>query len=183
MSTMDVDSQSSSHRLRDAIRQVRERYDRLHRGQTAALRRCRTAEDVALEGSYWQIGGSLAQEQRHLPHVVLLFPLAAHVNNERFSVGRYLRRELENSPGAVLRIRRVLDSRDRDELDHRMRGLLRLAAGNGSRVDWGTLGTDLLWFFAESGSVRRRWAQDFFAPSAEGGPSGPSSDSAAHLNA
>ena len=41
---------------------------------------------------------------------------------------------------------------------------MRLACGNRDPVDWGVLGTDMLWFFAESGSVRRRWAQDFYAP-------------------
>jgi hypothetical protein len=47
-----------------------------------------------------------------------------------------------------------------------LRGILRLAAGDHAPVDWGGLGTDVLWFFAESDSVRRRWAQDFYAPTA-----------------
>ena len=64
----------------------------------------------------------------------------------------------------MLRFRRLLDSRDRDELDHRLRGILKLAAGDKTPVDWGVLGVDILWFFAESDMVRRRWAQDFYAP-------------------
>ncbi len=152
-----------AHALRCAIRGVRARYDRLERGKTAAIRRSRSADDVALEGTYWRIGEALAQEHRHLSHVVLLFPLAAHATNDKFSFGRYLRRQLGDSDGAALRFRRLLDSRDRDELDHRLRGMLRLAVG-GTALDWGALGTDILWFFAESDGVRRRWAQDFYAP-------------------
>jgi CRISPR type I-E-associated protein CasB/Cse2 len=58
-------------------------------------------------------------------------------------------------------------------LDHRLRGILRLACGSGAPVDWGVLGVDILWFFAESGSVRRRWAQDFYAPAAPSQASSP----------
>jgi CRISPR type I-E-associated protein CasB/Cse2 len=154
------------HALRAALRGVRARYDHLDRGKTAQLRRCRTADDVALEGAYWRIGEALAREQWHLPHVVLLFPLAPQAASaeEKFSLGRYLRRQIGDSDGATLRFRRLLDSRDRDELDHRLRGMLRLAAGDHAPVDWGALGMDVLWFFAESDSVRRRWAQDFYAP-------------------
>jgi CRISPR type I-E-associated protein CasB/Cse2 len=150
--------------LADAIRGARARYDQLERGKTAAIRRCRTADEVALEGIYWKVGGALAHEQRHLPHVVLLFPLAAHARRARFSVGGYLRSQLGETDGAALRFRRLLDCRDREELDHRLRGVLKLASKDGAPVDWGVLGTDVLWFFAESDSVRRRWAQDFYAP-------------------
>jgi hypothetical protein len=45
-----------------------------------------------------------------------------------------------------------------------LRGILKLASGDHVPLDWGVLGTDILWFFAESDSVRRRWAQDFYAP-------------------
>ena len=150
--------------LVDAIRGVRARYDRLDRGQTAPLRRCRTADDVALEGAFWRIGEALAREQRHLSHVVLLFPVVPHITRDRFSFGRYLRAHLGERDSNALRFRRLLDSRDRDELDHRLRAILKLAAGDGSHVDWGILGKDMLWFFAESDDVRRRWAQDFYAP-------------------
>ena len=111
--------------LRNAIRDVRRRYDQLDRGQTAPIRRCRTADEVALEGAYWRIGEAVTHEQWHLPHVVLLFPLAPHTVNDRFSFGCYLRKQCGNSDTASLRFRRLLDSRDRNELDHRLRGLLR----------------------------------------------------------
>jgi CRISPR type I-E-associated protein CasB/Cse2 len=155
-----------AHMQGEALREVRGRYDRLDRGKTAQIRRCRTADEVALEGAYWRIGETVAHTQRHLPHVVLLFPLAPHASSrgQKFSFGRYLRRQIGDSDGATLRFRRLLDSRDRDELDHRLRGILRLAAGDNAPVDWGVLGTDILWFFAESDGVRRRWAQDFYAP-------------------
>ena len=150
--------------LADAIRAVRGRYDQLERGKTATIRRCRTADEVALEGMYWRIGANLAHEQRHLTHVVLLFPSVPHARRDTFSFGRYLRNQLGDGDGAALRVRRLLDCRDREELDHRLRGVLKLAAGDRTPVDWGVLGTDILWFFAESDAVRRRWAQDFYAP-------------------
>ena len=146
------------------LRAVRARYDKLPRGEVASLRRCRTADEIAIEGTYWRIGSPLAQRQVHLPHVVLLFPLAPQVGREGFSFGGFLSRQLGDSDGAALRFRRLLDSRARDDLDHRLRGILRLACADGTPVDWGVLGTDILWFFSESGAVRRRWAQDFYAP-------------------
>ncbi len=162
------------HELREAVRGVRRRYDQLDRGTTAPIRRCRTADDVALEGAYWRSGAEQASKERHLPHVVLLFPLVPHATSEKFSFGRYLRRQLGDSDGAALRFRRLLDSRDRDELDHRLRRVLRLAATDRAPVDWGVLGVDILWFLAEGGSVRRRWAQDFYTPaSREVSPAAP----------
>jgi CRISPR type I-E-associated protein CasB/Cse2 len=155
------------------LRAVRARYDQLPRGDTALLRRCRTADEIALEGTYWHIGGPLAQRQRHLSHVVLLFPLAPHAASERFSFGRFLNRELGDTDGAKLRFRRLLASRDREELDHRLRAVLRLACRDKAPVDWGVLGTDILWFFSESGHVPRRWAQDFYAPTSSRPPATP----------
>ena len=164
--TDKMDKNDRAQSLRAALRSVRGRYDQLDRGKTAQIRRCRTADDVALEGTYWRIGETLAREQRHLPHVVLLFPIALQVSitEKMFSFGQYLRRHIGERDASTLRFRRLLDSRDRDELDHRLRGILRLAAGDHAPVDWGVLGLDVLWFFAESDAVRRRWAQDFYAP-------------------
>jgi CRISPR type I-E-associated protein CasB/Cse2 len=146
------------------LRAVRARYDKLPRGDIASLRRCRTADEVAVEGTYWHVASPLAQRQSHLPHVVLLFPLAPQNARKGFSFGRFLSQQLGDSGGATLRVRRLLDSRGRDDLDHRLRGVLRLACADKTPIDWGVLGTDILWFFAESGAVRRRWAQDFYAP-------------------
>ncbi len=161
---MNKTNQSHAPALREAIRGVRRRYDQLERGRTAPIRRCRSADEIALEGVYWRIGEGIAREQRHLTHVVLLFPLTPDAPNEKFSFGRYLHRQIGDRDNAVLRFRRLLDSRDRDELDHRLRGILKLASGERAPVDWGVLGTDIIWFFAESDNVRRRWAQDFYAP-------------------
>lgn len=150
--------------LESDIREVRRRYDALDRGATAPLRRSRTAEDVALLGQYWRIAGALGREQRQLSHVALLFPWAGHRRSDTFSFGRYLRRHLGPGDGAALRFRRLLDCRDWDELDRRLRAVLRLARANDAPLDWGVFGTDVLWFFAESQAVRRKWAQDFYAP-------------------
>lgn len=155
---------SSIEDLQQELRAMRARYDALSRGETAPLRRCRTAAEMALEPGFFRVAGALVHTQHHLAHVALLFPLALHAKTEGFSFGRFLRRRLGKNEGGKMRFRRALDSRDRDELDHRLRGLLKLAAADKARVDWGVLGVDLLWFFAQSDNVRRRWAQDFYAP-------------------
>lgn len=155
---------STTTTLRDEIRSVREQYDRLPRGLTATLRRCHTEDDVALEGVYWRIGGSLAHRRRPFATVVLLFPLAPHRTKDSFAFGRHLRAHLGDSDSAALRFRRLLDCRSQDELAHRLRGVLKLASRDRAPVDWGVLGSDILSFFHESNFVRRRWAQDFYAP-------------------
>jgi CRISPR type I-E-associated protein CasB/Cse2 len=129
---------------------------------------------------YWRVAGDFSKNSsnfaRHLPHVVLLFPYASQRTKTGFSVGRFLRDHLGDKTGANLRFRRVLSVESRDELDHRLRALLRLTAGSGSPVDWGVLGRDMLWFFAESDATRRRWAQDFYAPMARAAFTEPSTD-------
>jgi CRISPR type I-E-associated protein CasB/Cse2 len=182
MTDKQIDKNDRGRALREAVRGVRKRYDQLDRGRTAPIRRCRAADEVALEGAYWRIGDAVAREQYHLPHVVLSFPLATHATSEKFSFGRHLRKHLSDNAGASLRFRRLVDSRDRDELDHRLRGILKLTAGE--PVDWGVLGVDILWFFAESGGVRRRWAQDFYAPTfKEASGSGSASPASSAVNA
>ncbi len=153
----------NSNELAVELRKVRRRYDALDRGQTAPLRRCRSATELLLESSYWRVVEA-AGDIPNLAHVVLHFPLAAQVANERFAFGSFLRQQLPDTDGAALRLRRLLDCRDRSELDHRLRAMLRLTCGDGGAVDWGSLGRDVLWYFAESDAVRRRWAQDFYAP-------------------
>ncbi len=156
--------------LVDELRAIRRRYDELRRGDAAAIRRCKTAAEIALEPAFWRIVPPLAQQPWNFTHVVLLFPLAKQINPMRraFSFGRFLRLRLQKPKDAddrrSLRFHRLLASSDRDELDHRLRGVLRLACADDASVDWGVLGTDVLWFFAESDIVRRRWAQDFYAP-------------------
>jgi CRISPR type I-E-associated protein CasB/Cse2 len=156
--------------LAASIRDVRARYDQLERGPVAQLRRCRFASDLELEASYWRVAGDFSTSSpkfaRHLSHVVLLFPYAGQHAKAGGAFGRFLRDQLGDKPGAALRFRRLLSVESRDDLDHQLRGLLRLAAGTGARVDWGGLGRDILWFFAESDNTRRRWAQEFYAPMA-----------------
>jgi CRISPR type I-E-associated protein CasB/Cse2 len=151
--------------LAATVRAVRARYDKLERGQVAQLRRCRSAADLELEGGYWRVVGSAAKgAAHHLAHVVLLFPYAAQGGGAKFSMGRFLHRYLGDGSGATLRVRRLLACETRDELDHRLRAILRFTSAAGGRVDWGVLGRDILWFLAESEATRRRWAQDFYAP-------------------
>lgn len=154
------------------IREVRRRFDDSPRGDTASIRRCKAEEDVALDGTFWRIGGDLARTsarwQVRLSHVVLLFPLARQRAHEKFSFGRFLNRHLGDSDAARIRFRRLMESRDPDELVHRMRAMLRLSCGQSDApVDWGNLGFELMNFFSEGGHVRRGWAQDFYAPFAK----------------
>lgn len=150
--------------VQQALRTIRTSYDRLGRRQRVALERRRTAADLACEEAYWRIGGEFAQQVTELSHVVFLFSTTRHATREHFSFGRHVRAHLGDSHAAAARFRRVLDARNRVELDGCMDGLLRRAARHGGAVDWGTLGADLLEFFDENAVVRRRWAQDFFAP-------------------
>jgi CRISPR type I-E-associated protein CasB/Cse2 len=166
---------STTDKLREDLRAVRLRYDKLRRGETAPIRRCRSAEEVAREGAYWRIGGALAHQKHDLTHVVLLFPLAPQMrpSDRPFTFGRFLRRKLGDGDGAALRFRRLLASGDMDELDHRLRGVLRLACADKTPVDWGILGADILWFFNENDHVRRAWAQNFYAPLPQNAPADP----------
>jgi hypothetical protein len=120
--------------LQQDLRAARRRYDELKRGETAPMRRCRIAGELALEAAYWRVGGSLAYQQNHLVHVLLLFPLAPQRRalSPTFSFGRFLRRQLGDSDGAKLRFRRLLASGDREELDHRSIGVLWAAIFFGS---------------------------------------------------
>lgn len=149
--------------LRDEVRAVRRRYDALKRGETAPLRRCHSAADASLEAVYWRIGEKLAQQRADLAHVAVLFPLAqqAKPSARPFTFGQFLRRKLGDGDGAALRFRRLVSSADRDELVHRLRGVLRLACADKTPIDWGVLGADILRF---GDHVRRAWAQDFYAP-------------------
>jgi CRISPR type I-E-associated protein CasB/Cse2 len=167
-----------SSALIEALREVRRKYDALDRGASAPLRRCRSADEVALEGAFWRIGGDIARQQRGVANVVLLFPAAPHATMPRFSFGHYLHTQIGERSSGALRFRRLLDSRDRGELDHRLRGVVKLAASDRAPVDWGVLGRDILWFFAESDRVRRQWAQDFYAPRSDSRSSITSTDSA-----
>lgn len=171
---------SHGDELAEQLRAVRDRYDQLSRGPVAQLRRCKSASELELEAAYWRVAGDFGQHHprlaRHLAQVVLLFPYARQRTSAAFSVGQFLRRSLGDQGGATLRFRRVLGAESRDELTHRLRGLLRLTAATGSPLDWGVLGRDMLWFFAESDATRRRWAQDFYAPVAREAITAPSTD-------
>jgi CRISPR type I-E-associated protein CasB/Cse2 len=146
------------------IRAVRKRYDdTLSDGDRARLRRAKSIDEVALEGAYWRIAeGASEVHPRTLQGLVMLFGLAPQRSTVGFALGRFLRERLvSGEEGKDLRFRRLI-ARDRDELVHRLRGVLRLACGGDVPVDWGALGADLHFW---SDRVRREWAQSFYAPS------------------
>ena len=170
---------TAHERLQDDLREIRRRYDSLSRGRRAAIRHSKTVEDLVLDPVYWHVAGALTHTRRDLPHVVLLFPYAAQgrQRTRQFSFGRFLAQRLGDTEGAALRFRRIMASSDPDDLDHRLRGVLRLACGDGAAIDWAVLGADILGFFHEGRHVRRRWAQDFYAPIASDTPTATRPDS------
>jgi len=152
--------------LAEAIRGCRARYDRMRRAQRAQLqRKGHEAKVLRWEGLYWNLIGETLSEEPHLVHVVFLFPHAEQRRAKvgRFSFGQYLRTADSPSEHAMRRILSIQSSDDvnRDALDRQLRASLTRVA---RPLDWGEFGVDVLWFFAESGRVRRRWAEDFYAP-------------------
>jgi CRISPR type I-E-associated protein CasB/Cse2 len=153
--------------LRVALRAVRRNYDKLSRGARARLRRCSSAEELRLLGAFYQVADGLQREQPHLHHVVYLFAFAEQLPKlpAHWSFGVFLRRRIADSPTGRHRFERLLAANSRRELDRHCRELLRqCCATSGARVEWGALGQDVLWYFAQSDRVRVKWAQGFFAP-------------------
>lgn len=144
----------------DDVREARRRFDSMSAGDRAQLRRTKDVEDLLMEGAYWRLVGNL--HRPGLPNVVLLFGEAPHrIFKMGFSFGRFLKQHLpSNEESQSLRFRRIIES-EREDLPHRMRGLLRLASKREKPVDWGALGADIIFF---GDAVKRRWTQDFFAP-------------------
>lgn len=149
----------------DALRLVRRTYDALGPGEQAILRRCRTADEVLLEGAFWRVVRSATPEVRsRLAPVVACFPGAKQLRaaNGGFRTGTFLRRLVPAKSTLraqdSLRFRQLVECRDRDELVHRLRRVLTHLA---APVDWGVLGPDIYYW---GDGVRRRWTQDFYAP-------------------
>jgi CRISPR system Cascade subunit CasB len=148
----------------DDVRAVRKSYDALSRGDRATLRRASSGDEMQLEGAFWRLAGYVPQSFRpRLASVVACFPAGPQLRHPGgFRVGSFLRRESKGTgpPKAsdALLFRRLLASEGLDQLTHEMRRVLtRLDAP----VDWGVLGCDMVYW---GDSVRRRWAQDFYAP-------------------
>ena len=149
------------------VRRLRGRYDALPPGGKATLRRCATASELGAEGMFWRLvdDAHVPDDERwRMAHVVACFD-AAGVGRERFA--RWLRgtaygdvQKPDDLPARAVRVRRMLASRDRDELVHHLRRLLRHGFQKSRRgVDWGALGADILFW---GDGVRRSWAEEFF---------------------
>jgi len=161
--------------VKDQIRAVRKRYDALSPGDRAVLRRCKSSDEVMLEGAYWRVAGEA--HRRALADVVLLFGEAPHRATKDFSLGRHLRTHLSSAKeGHSVRVRRLVQC-ERDDLAHRLRGLLRLTSAGHVAIDWGVLGADIFFF---GDAVRRRWTQDFFAPISLSAPASQISETKDH---
>lgn len=173
--------------LEAAIRVARSEYDRLDLGDKATLRRCRDADAVALEPAFWRVASKVPPEKRvWFADVVACFPMAKQLKRGgRFRLGAFLCAKLHPGKKAVkasdaLRFRRLVQARDRAELVHRLRALLKLAAGTDGKVDWGVVGADVLAFFYESGHVPRTWAQDYYTPNSPPPAATPDRQEIAH---
>ncbi len=152
--------------LATIISKVRARYDALEPGAKATLRRCSTANELSAEGVFWRLvddAGVPEGERWRMAHVVACFD-AAGAGGESFA--SWLRRTAYHDvksadlPTRAVRVRRLLASRDRDELVHQLRKLLKHGFQASRRgVDWGSLGADIMFW---GDRVRRNWAQDFF---------------------
>jgi CRISPR type I-E-associated protein CasB/Cse2 len=153
-----------SERLTAAhVRAVRKAYDNLSPGEQAQIRRCREANEVLLEAAFWRVvRPSPADARPRLAYVVACFPAADQTRRiADFTLGGFLRRTLyprRLKAGEAIRFRQLVLARDRDESLHRLRRLLVHAD---RPVDWGVIGIDLFYL---GDIVRRRWAQDFYAP-------------------
>lgn len=148
------------------VAKVRGKYDALAPGAKATLRRCATADEVRIEGVYWRLIGDagVPDGRRHaMASVVVCFD-AAGVGTQPFAP--WLRATVygdvspSDLPARAVRFRRALTARDRDELTRELRRLLRHGFQASRRgVDWGSLGTDIVYW---GDAVRRRWAETFY---------------------
>jgi len=151
--------------LANQLRAARSIYDLLSPGERSVLRRCKSADDVLLEGAFWRLVEHVPRDERRaFAPVVSLFPVAPQTRrmNVPFRLGTHLRRLVSGKKTIrsqdALRFRQLVQSEDREEVVHRLRRLLTQVDGP---VDWGVVGTDVIYW---SDVVRRRWTQDFFAP-------------------
>lgn len=145
--------------IQEIAKTIRNRYDNLHNRQISAIKRCHVTEDLKLESSYYTL---IREFKGDLSGVVILFPYASQViDASNFYFGSYLKNNLANlsEDSKERRFRQLVDSQDKDQLTHRLRGLLKISD---SPVDWGVLGSDILRFFWQGGSVKKSWAEGFY---------------------
>jgi len=162
---------TSPNQLAARIRDLRRHYDALSPGSRATLKRCSTANDVLLEGDFWRLiaESRVADDVRaRVAHVVACFPAAKQASTTAEPFGTWLRNAIYSDVSNAdllarsTRVRRLLVARDRDELVHGLRRLVRHGFQKSQHgLDWGQLGADIVYW---GDGVRRRWAQDFFAP-------------------
>lgn len=156
------------HLTEEHVRAARRAYDALAPGDRAVLKRCRDADEIAMEGAFWYVVRAAPERARgRMAEVVVCFAAAEQLKRaERFSTGAHFRRALlgkkrEITDAGALRFRQLLLARDRDDLVHRLRRLLAFAD---APVDWGILGKDVFYW---GDHVRRQWAQDFYSNAKE----------------
>ena len=61
----------------ETLRNIRIRYDNLHSRQLSTLKRCKSVEDIKLEGTYYQLIKDAQEIRGDLSYVVVLFPYAS----------------------------------------------------------------------------------------------------------
>jgi CRISPR type I-E-associated protein CasB/Cse2 len=153
------------------VEEVHRAYARLSPGYRAILRRAGTPDELRIEGVFWRLMEDVsvpAGDRWRMAEIVLCFDAEREKPAVRLHFARWVRRIAfskvtnEDLPARAVRFRRLLAARNRNELVHEMRRLLRQGYQQQHRlgVDWGLLGADV--FFWNEG-VRRRWAEQFFS--------------------
>ena len=160
------------------VRRMRAEFDKLNDRDVGLLRRCRDVRDVYITAAYCRSVAVLAEDEKtdldegdRLAHLVQMFPLVRHKEQDGFSFGRLLRQLADFKPvlqiGIEPRLRLCIESGlNMESRSRQLHGLLRLVDREKRSVDWAVLGADILTMDDDDGrderNPRRRWAMGFW---------------------
>jgi len=160
-------------------RVLRRIYDDDHlcrRADRNAMRSLRMSSEILTEGAFWKLQTlansthereyqeSLQPSPLFIGPVVLCFP-SCKASTDGVSLGKFLQhlkgKESEQTTSRDLHFRRLLASRDVDDLIHQLRRILKQID---RPVDWGMVFADLFDWQREKARdrVKQRWAEDFY---------------------
>lgn len=107
--------------------------------------------------------GTLDERERERAYLIagLWARYGKNAAGVKHSLATAFRQMSRHSDSVVSRFTTLLDA-DADELGHRLRQAVALAAGAGLSIDWGTLYDDLNWWTHPDKYVQQRWARAFF---------------------
>ncbi len=121
-------------------------------GERAALRRAHDPLDAVLSPSFHRLAAALPSEidSRRLTYIATLL---ARVDTDE--PGRNIAQAC-NGPVSEARFRRLVESSDRDDLHHQLRGILQLLGRRANLLDL----ANTVYFWGDA--RRRRWATDYY---------------------